>query len=71
MFFASIATAVYPLKTFTPLDIIGQNYMSFIIVGSLLLLTFTGWDRFIPMFGLPGKNRVRLCKNGKDTAVKV
>lgn len=62
VFFASIATAVYPLQTFTPLDIIGQNYMSFIVVGSLLLLTFTGWDRIIPMFALPEKDRARLRK---------
>ena len=42
VFFASIATAVYPLMNFTPYDIIQRNYMSFITVGSLLLLTFTG-----------------------------
>ena len=42
VFFASIATAVYPLLNFTPYDIISRNFMSFISVGSLLLLTFTG-----------------------------
>ena len=42
VFFASIATAVYPLMNFTPYDIISRNYMSFITVGSLLILTFTG-----------------------------
>ena len=63
VFFAGIATAVYPLKEFTPVDFIGQNYLSFIIVGSLLILTFTGLDRFIPMLALPGKDRVRLKKN--------
>ena len=42
VFFASIATAVYPLLSFTPYDIISRNFMSFISVGSLLLLTFTG-----------------------------
>ena len=65
VFFAGIASAVYPLRSFTPLDIIGQNYLSFIVVGSILLLTFTGWDRFIPMFALPGKDRVRLRKEHK------
>ena len=55
VFFASIANAVYPLKEggFTSLDIISRNYMSFLVVGSILLLTFTGLDRFIPKFGLP------------------
>ena len=63
VFFAGIASAVFPLATFTPVDIISHNYLSFIIVGSLLVLTFTGLDRFVPMLKLPGKNRVRLKKN--------
>ena len=63
VFFAGIATAVYPLKEYTPIDIIGHNYLSFIIVGSLLILTFTGLDRFIPMLALPSDDRVRLKKN--------
>ncbi len=62
VFFAGIASAVYPLETFTPIDIIGQNYLSFVIVGSILFLTFTGLDRFVPMFAIPGKDRVRLKK---------
>ena len=63
VYFAGIASAVYPLRTFTPVDIIGHNYLSFIIVGSLLIMTFTGLDRFVPMLRLPGKDRVRLKKN--------
>ena len=66
VFFASIASAVYPLQSFTPMDIITKNYMSFIVVGSILLLTFTGWDRFVPMFRLPDKSRIRL-RNEKET----
>ena len=62
VFFAAIAGAVYPLREFTPLEIISHNYLSFIIVGSILFLTFTGLDRFLPMFGLPGKDRVSLKK---------
>lgn len=62
VFFASIANAVYPMYHFTTFDIIRHNYMSFLVVGSLLLLTFTGWDRFIPLFALPNKERVRLKK---------
>lgn len=62
VFFAGIASAVYPLQTFTPVDIIGHNYLSFIVVGSLAILTFTGLDRFVPMLALPGKDRIRLKK---------
>jgi Na+/H+ antiporter NhaC len=62
VFFAGIASAVYPLQNFTPVDIIAHNYLSFIIVGSLMLLTFTGLDRFVPMMALPGKDCVRLKK---------
>ena len=65
VFFAGIATAVYPLHNFTPIEVISQNYMSFIVVGSILLLTFTGLDRFVPMFGLPGKDRVSLRKESE------
>ena len=55
VFFASIATAVYPIREggFSSLDIISRNYLGFLIVGSALLLTFTGLDRFIPGFALP------------------
>ncbi len=53
VFFAGIATTVYPLHTFTAMEIISKNYMSFLVVGSIFLLTFTGLDRFIPGFGIP------------------
>ncbi len=59
VFFASIASTVYPLRFFTPLDIIGHNYMSFLVIASILLLTFTGWDRFLPGFGLPKSARLK------------
>ena len=68
VFFASIANAVYPLYTFSTLDIISRNYMSFIVVGSILLLTFTGWDRMIPGFRLPDDDRIQLRKG---TAAKI
>ena len=70
VFFASIASVVYPLAAdgtyidnrFTPIDIISRNYTSFIMIGTILILTFTGWDRFIPKFGLP--KGARLKKQG-------
>jgi len=68
VFFASIANAVYPLHSFSTLDIISRNYMSFIVVGSILLLTFTGWDQYIPMFRLPDDSRIRLCKDRESSA---
>ena len=65
VFFAAIANAVYPMYHFTSFDIISKNYMSFIVIGSILLLSFTGWDKIIPLFGLP-KN-VKLHKAKKVT----
>jgi hypothetical protein len=65
VFFAGIASAVYPLQVFTPIDIITHNYLSFVVVGSILLLTFTGWDRIVPMFALPDKSRIRLRKQSQ------
>ena len=68
VFFASIANAVYPIYPggFSSIDIISKNYLSFLIVGTALILTFTGWDRFIPGFGLP--KTARLKKSATQTA---
>ncbi len=63
VFFVAIANTVYPIHDFVPLDIIKMNIMSFVAVGSILILTFTGWDRFIPLFKLPAEPNVRLKKN--------
>lgn len=65
VFFKDMANSVYYMpegEKFTTIDIISHNYLSFIVVGSLLILTFTGLDRFVPMLALPGKDRVRLKK---------
>lgn len=59
-FFLGIANAVYPLYTFSFIDILKFNFMAVIAVVSILLLTLTGWDRFIPMFGMPSEPNVRL-----------
>lgn len=66
VFFASIANAVYPMYRFSTFDIIRHNYMSFLVVGSLLLLTFTGWDRFVPLFALPDGAHARLKKTAGE-----
>ena len=59
-FYVGIATAVYPLHTFVPSDIIKYNFMAMIAVGTILLFTLTGLDRLIPLFGLPAEPDVRL-----------
>lgn len=62
-FYVGIASAVYPLHEFVAMDIIRYNVMAIIAVSSILLLTLTGFDRFIPFFGLPSEPDVRLKKN--------
>ncbi|WP_346938967.1 Na+/H+ antiporter NhaC family protein [uncultured Clostridium sp.] len=61
-FYVGIASSVYPLHKFVATDIIKYNFMAFVAVFSILILTLTGWDRFIPKFGLPKEPAVRLKK---------
>ena len=61
-FYVGIAANVYPLHEFTAIDIIKYNFMAMIAVGSIIVLTFTGLDRFIPLFKLPAEPDVRLKK---------
>ena len=65
-FYVGIASSVYPLHEFVATDIIKYNFMAFVAVFSILILTLTGWDRFIPKFGLPTEPAVRL-KKGNTT----
>lgn len=60
-YYMGLAAAVYPLYTFTIKDLY-YNYMGIICVVSIYVLTFTGWDRFIPLFGLPTEPDVKLKK---------
>ncbi len=39
------------------------NFMAMIAVFSLLILTFTGLDRFVPFFKMPTEPEVQLKKN--------
>lgn len=64
-FYIGIANLVYPLYEFTPLTIIKYNFTAIIAVVSILVLTLTGLDRFIPLFKLPSEPQVRLKKNRK------
>ncbi len=61
-FYVGIASGVYPLVEITNMDFLKYNFMAFIAVGSILILTFTGLDRFIPLFKLPSEPDVRLKK---------
>ncbi|WP_346937189.1 Na+/H+ antiporter NhaC family protein [Clostridium sp.] len=65
-FYVGILSSVYPLHTFIATDIIKYNVMAFVTVISLLLLTITGWDRFIPKFGLPREPKVKLKKQKSE-----
>lgn len=61
-FYVSIASAVYPLHKFVAMDLIRYNFLAMIAVFSLILLTFTGFDRFIPRFRMPQEPEVKLKK---------
>ena len=63
-FFAGIAYAVYPLAegSVTLFDVITHNYLAWIAVLSMLILTLTGLDRFVPLFRLPSEPEVQLVK---------
>lgn len=65
IFYTGLAMAVYPLYEFTPMGIIAHNYLAIIAVFSMMFLTITGFDRFIPLFKLPSEPDVQLKKNIK------
>ena len=68
VFFAGIASIVYPLYKFTPMDFIKLNFTAFIMIGTILVLTFTGWDRFLPRFGLPKSARLKKAAKAEAEA---
>ena len=63
-FFVGITYAVYPVAegTVSIIDIILHNYLAWIAVLSMLILTWTGLDRFIPLFRLPSEPDVQLVR---------
>lgn len=63
-FFMAIVYAVYPAAegTVSIMDVITHNYLSWIAVVSMLLLTVTGLDRFVPMFAIPCEPEVELVR---------
>lgn len=69
-YYMGLVAAVYPIYHFRISDLY-YNYMGIICVISIYVLTFTGWDRFIPLFGLPTEPAVRLKKNVVTETVPV
>lgn len=68
-YYIGMAATVYPLMEFGPMDIIGKNYLAMIAVASILILTITGADRFIPLFALPKEpEECRFIKENKTAA---
>ena len=61
-FYVGIASGVYPLVEITNMDFLKFNFMAYIAVFSIIILTFTGLDRFVPLFKLPAEPDVRLKK---------
>lgn len=61
-FYLGIAKVVYPLHNFVAMDIIKFNFLAMISVFSILFVTITGLDRFIPLFGLITEPDAKLKK---------
>ena len=53
VFFLAIASAVFPIAEIGIWDIIVNNWMSMVSVATVIILSFTGLDRLIPLFGVP------------------
>lgn len=66
-FFMGIATSVYPLAadSLTVMGVIAHNYFAWVAVISMLVLSITGWDRFIPLFSIPREPEVYLKKDAR------
>ena len=58
-YYVGLTVAVYPFYQFQLGDLY-YNYMSILSVVTIYILTFFGWDRVIPWFGLPSEPKVRL-----------
>lgn len=70
IYFTGLAASVYPLYEFTPIKIISANYFSIIAVVSMLVLTITGWDRFLPGFKVPTEKDGVHLRSQKERAAR-
>src|SRR3712207_6936847 len=66
-YYLGIIGIVYPIYEFKPTDLIQYNFIAYIAVISMLVLTLTGLDRLIPLFALPAEPKVRLRTDRKST----
>jgi Na+/H+ antiporter NhaC len=66
VFYTAISNAVFPIYKFLPFDIIRMNVMGIVAVSSMLILTFTGLDKYIPLFKLPSEPEVTLKKSSEN-----
>jgi Na+/H+ antiporter NhaC len=62
IFYTSMSNSVFPLYEFQTIDLIKYNFMAYIAVTSILILTITGWDKFIPLFALPRDSEVEIIE---------
>lgn len=62
-FFVGISSTIFPLHNFAWPEFIKYNFMAWVAVASILILTLTGLDRFIPLFSMPAEPNVQLKKN--------
>lgn len=63
IYYVAMAIAVYPLFDFNAMHLIQYNFFAWITVISLLVLTFTGWDRFFPNFAMTAEPEVQISKH--------
>ena len=68
IFYVGLSVAVYPLADLTAFDLIKFNFMAWISIVSLIFLTFTGLDRFIPLLKTPQEPEVQLIRRSKKDA---
>ncbi|MDO5734439.1 MAG: Na+/H+ antiporter NhaC family protein [Eubacteriales bacterium] len=61
-YFLSVSAMIYPLAEFSFAKMVRHNYMAMVSVLSLLLLTLTNTDRFLPNFATPTEPEVKLVK---------
>ena len=66
-FYVGIAAGVYPLVEITNMDFLKFNFMAYFAVGSIIILTFTGLDRFVPLFKMPTEPAVQLKKKASES----
>lgn len=70
IFYTSMANAVFPLHQFQTVDLIRYNFMAFIAVFSILFLTITGFDKYVPLFGLPSDSEVEIIDNLEEDLIE-